>query len=498
MRNIWKLSFKIGFCGKWIIKLFTVALSVFAFAMFALASTSFLYNEQAFMIRAYRNYLKTQPYLVLSDSTTASSVFDADDIALIQEKMDFDFLAGYSCRIYLECFAYDDINGAYPTFDGKIEDERGNLTPEYTEYLEIFRQYEEQKFLINFEVFAEAEEVYNAWEFKLLEGRYPQAENEIAVSEKWFEVFQRCGYCYTFGKTHRELEKNRGTKQEILKYGDLIGKKIAAVNAEFSEVTITGIVDTNSDVLPKLQIYERTPQNVLKAAVFCSEAWKTRELKAGTLTAQYFFASVKGELLKKASLRKIVEVTQELVQKNIQMQKWDGKYYINEQPPVGAMYLSALMRTKDPSNPVFYMDTNLIVLLFMGTGILFLVFSITLNAYLMTASMGRKRKQIGVLRAMGATERKIAQIFLLGTVYLAILIFLGALALSFGVYLRWLRPWLTIPPFDVAILQYNGWTVLFLAVLSVGVPLLSVILPIERYLRSSIVENIKGISSKRK
>ena len=131
-----------------------------------------------------------------------------------------------------------------------------------------------------------------------------------------------------------------------------------------------------------------------------------------------------------------------------------------------------------------------------GIGVVFLIFSILLNVHLITALMSMKRKQIGVLRALGAKEGQIERIFLTGTAVLAFLIFLVSTALTVAVYYTIWLTWNYVPHLGVSLFVFNGWNVLILAGLSFAVPLLSALVPLKRFLQKPIVDNISGNLSK--
>lgn len=62
-------------------------------------------------------------------------------------------------------------------------------------------------------------------------------------------------------------------------------------------------------------------------------------------------------------------------------------------------------------------DSNLYILILIvcDVVVVFLVFAVLLNAHLITAIMEMKRKQIGVLRALGGSERMVRALYLTGT-----------------------------------------------------------------------------------
>lgn len=107
-----------------------------------------------------------------------------------------------------------------------------------------------------------------------------------------------------------------------------------------------------------------------------------------------------------------------------------------------------------------------------GIGVAFLIFAILLNAHLMTAMTELRRRQVGVLRALGAKEGQIECIFLAGTLLLSAVIFLFSPAATIAVYYGFWQPLTMFDPIGLSPFVFNGWTVLILAGLSFAVPLL--------------------------
>ena len=101
-----------------------------------------------------------------------------------------------------------------------------------------------------------------------------------------------------------------------------------------------------------------------------------------------------------------------------------------------------------------------------------------------------------MLRALGANEADVKRIVLFEALFVAICSFLLALLLSLGVFYGGLQPLTYMAQFGVSMLNFTGWNVLILAVLSFGVPILCSLVPLKRFLQKPIVDNISGNLSK--
>lgn len=248
------------------------------------------------------------------------------------------------------------------------------------------------------------------------------------------------------------------------------------------EVVIVGIVDmSDRPAWPR-----RYPQPSYFSGILRSEAWRQEQIAADKLYAEALVARNFNE--SEQVVRDAVSLTLELSE--LARPRFEGLTpYVRIN--VGAYSVHILVN--------YIMDSNLYILILIvcGAGVVFLVFSVLLNMHLMTALMEMKRKQIGVLRALGGSERMVRAIYLTGTAVLGLCIFLLSLALTMIVFYSFFQPWTIFGSFGVSPFVFNGWTVLILFVLSFAVPLLSTLAPLKKFLNKSIVDNISGNVSKR-
>ena len=97
-----------------------------------------------------------------------------------------------------------------------------------------------------------------------------------------------------------------------------------------------------------------------------------------------------------------------------------------------------------------------------------------------------------MLRALGAGEADVRRIVLFEVLIVAICSFALALLLSIGVFYGFFYELFYIEQYGIAKLNFKGWNVLILAVFSFAVPLLSSLVPLRRFLKKPIVDNITG------
>ena len=179
--------------------------------------------------------------------------------------------------------------------------------------------------------------------------------------------------------------------------------------------------------------------------------------------------------------RELVELTLELLEEYLQ------EHSVISNVRLGAAPVSDFI---DPS-PQFNDEFSILVI-GMGAGVLFGVFSVLLCWHLTTSSLSLKKRKIGVLRALGAGDADVKRIVLFEALIVAICSFALVLLLSLGVFYGSLQPLTYMAQFGVSMLNFTGWNVLILAVLSFTVPILSTLVPLKKFLKKPVVENITG------
>ena len=511
-----RMGLRLGLQGKWVTKFFTVLLSAAAFMLFAIASTAYTFDEGSFQVRGYRNYMADKEYYLFRNSSegtgyspgSAELLLTGEEVALIEDGVDLNFL--FACRDQIDMGYF--LDKSYFRGEKYKYDEDGEIAGETEEY-KAYLQETEGKYFADpgTKVSVGSEACYKELNYRLLAGRYPEGVNEIAVSEEIYEHFVWGGYvdaiaegCYTLqefsfvGETYEAYAwdesvippKEAGVK--IDSYEDLLGKTLA--NYELKEenrrdehetlpeeVVVVGVVDMSDR-----PAWPRNYPNIRPfGSVLRSEAWLYAQREAGKLYAESMVARNFNNSDK--AVRDALTVTLALSEA--------ARPRFEELSPhadvcVGAYLVNSL--TDDLS------ATNLddAILLVCGIGVVFLIFSVLLNAHLMTAMTELKRRQVGILRALGAKEGQIECIFLTGAALLSAVIFLFSLAATIADYYGFWQPLTLWSEFGVSPFVFNGWTVLILAGLSFTVPLLSTLVPLKRFLKKPVVENITGNFSK--
>ncbi len=508
--RFFKTAMRLSFRGKWMVRVLTILLSAMSFMLFAIASTAFTFDVFDFQVRGYQYYMADKDYYLFSNTTSGTGYAPGDpelllteeEVVSIESGVDLNFVT--SCRNQIDVGYFFDksyFRGEKYKYDENEEIE--DYTDEYKAYL---KEVEGRSLAYSVsDVTVGSEATYDDLNYRLLAGRYPEAVNEIAVSEEIYEMFAWGGYvdaiaegCYTLQEFTFVFETYEAyawddsvippeeAGEAIKSYDDLLGKTLANYELQEEnsnerhetmpdEVVIVGIVE-----MENRPAWPRRYSPPYFSGILRSEAWRQEQIAADKLYAEALVARNFNN--SEQVVRDAVSLTLELSE--LARPRFEGLTpYVDLN--VGAYTVSSLVD--------YMIDINLylLILIVCGIGVVFLIFSILLNAHLMTSLMSMKRKQIGVLRALGVSKRRVRELYLTGTAVLGLLIFLLSLIFTVAVFYGfWQKMWM-IPIFGISPFVFNGWTVLILFGISLAVPLISVLIPLHRFLSRSIVDTIR-------
>ncbi len=444
--------------GKWTVtRILTVFLSAFSFVMLALASMGYLFDRADYIARAYYNLAQRDGYVVFCEDGSFGEEMDGEKIAALQEKAGISFVfeadAGVSGWSH---FIHGGTPPALQLFGGVV----GSFG------------------------LAGAAEEYEAVGFTLLAGKYPDAANEVAISEIHYEALREGGYVDAskqfvweefMGEGYFVFDENlpQGESASIASYEDILGKTIGngdvATDSHASSYTIVGVVQTNisEEELEEMNLSEiRT--NPAAHLLFAEE----RAVEEPVI----LFGGVENRKTMRRCVRLILD--------------WRQEQGGTERLPAPRDYKMLL---PDDTQT----DEWLIGVICGGLGGVLLLFSVLLCWHLATATLRLKEKKIGIFRSMGASEKLVVRLLTAETLFTCSAIFLAALLGTVLVYFLWLFPATELGGFGVSFLVFNGWTVFILAALSFVLPLCCTALPLKKFLKKPIVSNIAGDVSKK-
>ncbi len=500
------ISFRVAMFGRKLTKVLTILLCAFSFALFALSSTGYMYDRVDFLTRSLLTTQKTHtPAILFShfDFYDQERGIPSEQIPYIEQETGLDFVF---------------------TFDFNT----------ISEYLGESFYYENNPdaFSVD-EVLSGTAAAYEDCRFQLMAGRYPEADDEIVITLSRFQDFQKLGYAYndyhfvhirdgvvlsdvpysyqysSTGDRFIEIHsgrgsvpvpgdytgyvyvefKERGEPEEIRTYDDIIGKKIICFGdpqtgslgeENIYDATIVGVAD---DSQAHFNIY------TLRQVSLRSESWRETfapsvqddvECLAAGPTDDYDLA------------RTCVEVTLNMIEET------DSSHPDYETPNghIGVYPLTSLINRTAITHPNFWDEKNVLIAFGAATGLLFGIVSVLLCWHLMTSTLALQRIKIGILRSLGAGEADVIRIILIEALLVSVGAFLLGLVFTLAGYYWVVQPMSFFEMYGVSRMVLNGWNILFLAGLSFIVPFLCTIVPIKKFLKQSIVDNISGNLSK--
>ena len=303
-------------------------------------------------------------------------------------------------------------------------------------------------------------------------GRLPEREGEVALSLCLVNSFLEFGYYDNIASPTQFDENYEMIRDESFLYGFDSAEALVAAGCRLtmkvgyeepeSTLTIVGAVDEHcthdhraADFVQRAEpfdkVYLSREQFTSCSEVFSGGAWS-------------YLLVPKGEHAEdRGGLVAYVEGSESMRFESTLLSSLEG-------------YASALEGSRD----IFF---------YVGLGLI--VFAAALIYQFVSFSMEKKKRQIGVLRALGATGRDIAVIFLMESLFLAVLQAALGAGLSFAFAAATNATLAAGIELPVAFASIRGWSIPALFGLSIAVSLLSAAVPIVRTVKKSPVEAIR-------
>lgn len=244
-----------------------------------------------------------------------------------------------------------------------------------------------------------SEKDFKAHGLELLAGSYPNEEwgkYDIAVSEHVFEIYSFTGFKYD------DYERI-----EINSYDDLIGRKVGGMYGD--KYTIRGIINTNFDRVD----FERIKKFALGQNDDFSLDW-TDEFNVYSQKgfSNLMFMSPHYDEMPNEYPYVILNYDREMLDKS------DLFYKVFEEDKyVFCDYYSQILKHQSEETGDF--GWKMIAVSFVA-----ILFAVILFANFITVSIQDKIKQIGILRAIGATRKQISTIFVVQNSMIAFVVFI--------------------------------------------------------------------------
>ena len=219
--SFFKTAMRLSFRGKWMVRVLTILLSAMSFMFFAIASTAFTFDVFEFQVRGYQNYMMDKEYFLFMNDIANTSLSPSSlellltnqEISAIENGVDLNFVT--SCRNQIDVGYF--LDKSYFRGEKYVYDQNGEIEEYNDEYKAYLKEVEGRSLAYSVsDVTVGSEATYDDLNYRLLAGRYPEAVNEIAVSEEIYEMFAWGGYvdaiaegCYTLQEFTFVFEKTR-------------------------------------------------------------------------------------------------------------------------------------------------------------------------------------------------------------------------------------------------------------------------------------------------
>ena len=306
-----------------------------------------------------------------------------------------------------------------------------------------------------------SEKDFEAYGLELLAGSYPNEEwgkYDIAVSEHIFEIYSFTGFTY-----------DGYEKIEINSYDDLIGKKVGGMYGD--KYTIRGIINTNFDRVD----FERIKKFALGQSDDFSLDW-TNEFD--TYSKQGFsnlmFMSPHYDEMPKEYPYIILKYDREMLDKSDLFYK-----VFEEEKYVFCDYYSQILKYQSEVTVDF--GWKMIAISFVA-----ILFAVILFANFIAVSIQDKIKQIGILRAIGATKNQISTIFVVQNSIIALFVFIfSSTVINYTIMPLLLLMGTSSKPFPFPLYELQVSDYLFLFVIIIVTSIIASLFPLLRLSRKT-------------
>ena len=497
---------KIGLRGNWVLRILTIVLLSVAFAALTMITTFYTGNYKSAYISSIENSLYYHTGFRFSKGNELFDKSQAEKGCMGQEIIDF-IEAKTPERKYVYQLRLQRITYLYPyTADYDVN----NLVI----FNDSFRY-----------VYAEDEAAYEQLGFEVMAGRYPQSPYEIAISDYQYELFKEHGYrdgsagfYYSYSsKGDYRYSNFNGTlveseKEEIDSPEDLIGKPIVmygdvengVLNENQDRIwdthyfgKIVGVIDTNYD-----EVYAHNRQKYEEFGYGDSFDGEARD---GLASGRIFVAkelvevySPGGDYLSdimyttkvkdRGEAKEMVEVdyaVSDYIRALVEEKRAAGETVDISETSIK----NAGLREQPEFDDRWQNDSQLFIIL-VPAAVLFGVFAVVLIVHLARATLNEKQRQIGVLRALGCGQDSIRRVVWSEQLFIAGAALAVTLISTYTLFCLWWERYFTYIRTGVPSVFFNGWNVLIIGALMIGMPLLATAGPLRKAGRRTIVSQL--------
>ena len=353
----------------------------------------------------------------------------------------------------------------------------------------------------------------------MLAGRMPQAADEIAVSECFYREFEARGYClyddiaagemivpvyndrYAEGYDPAKPDgyilnideipsREEALVARIAAPEDLLGKALAVYGAgegvapggSYRLMRVVGVVDTGCSYERFMEQETQYPWR-MQEKLFVSAAWVEENYPAGGVFA--LSAPRNGA-------PDVARACLDLHQHTLDM--------LYELPVGSSLPAQTLVMVQEPVDVLMEAQNGVfrqLRVILSALGAVFGIFGVLLSYALTSASVEKERREIGILKSLGAKDRDIYRIFLAESLIVGLCVFCVALAATCGIVYGVFGGFL-VQGASVMLMQVGVWQVLLLLAISLAVPTGMGALSVRQMLRASPVEIMRAKDRRKK
>ena len=312
--------------------------------------------------------------------------------------------------------------------------------------------------------------------FQLIYGRMPVADNEVCITKFAYTCFQKCGYYLSDEETI-----------DIKNYNDIIDLKLSEYYYAFSEESdhiIVGIINTNDNYSKYLTNYEEDPltnSEILYNAFLDMEFSSSLSYSYNNLlfVSKNYYDQVYNEMSSYSFAISYLPSNQQTLKEMIEETNSNAavKFYMQ--------------------NAVIF-EVDLIESLLLGMksvfnvlGIFFGIFAIILFSTFIASSLSYKRREIGILRAIGARGSDVFKIFFSESLIISGIIYVLSFATTLYISIKANNAIKNYLGLEIAIANFGVRQALLLLILAVGVAFIATLIPVGKYVRQKPIDAIR-------
>ena len=497
---------KIGLRGNWVLRILTIILLSVAFAILTMITTFYTGNYRS----SYISSIENSYYYHTGFEFEAGNKLFGDKLGRDIECMGQEFIDFIEAETPERKYVYQ-LNRSI-----NIANLRA-YSPVYDTGAEVFFND------LSRYVYAEDEAAYEQLGFEVMAGRYPQSPYEIAISDYQYELFKEYGYRdasagFYYSDDDRDdrfvfFNKDlvESEKEEINSPEDLIGKPIVMYGDVEDGVLnqssrgrntyyfgkIVGVIDTHYDEAYDYYIKKFTDygyEYIVGAGPETNEA-VAKVFVAKELVEVY---SPGGDYLSDimyTTKAKDRGEAKELVEADYAVRDYiralvEEKRAAGETVDVSESNIErAGLREHFGFDNRWQNDFEFLIIL-VPAALLFGVFAVVLIVHLARATLNEKQRQIGVLRALGCGQDSIRRVVWSEQLLIAGAALAVTLISTYTLFCLWWERYFTAIASGVPRAFFNGWNVLIIGALMIGMPLLATAGPLRKAGRRTIASQL--------